>query len=480
MLAFLKSILKEKLATFNYKDLYVNIKTTFEFIKFGGLMKRKISSGIITLIISSMIILGFATLSFGAEVSYKLVWSDEFVGNELNLNNWEYNIGGNGWGNNEHQYYTDRKENVKVEDGKLKITAIAEDYVYGDKNQYKASYTSGRITTSGKQSFKYGKVEARIKLPADLGLWPAFWMLGQNEPKGWPYCGEIDILETWNKAQFAQGALHWEKEDTKPYKDNYVVGKITGIDKTGWHIYGIIWTPEKIQWTFDDEVFWEYSIKDAHQSELHKEFYIILNCAVGGNLPHFTPDENFTSAQVEVDYVRVYQRESDNPSMTSNWDSKDKNAVPKYKVVVKSQNKTLLSEEVLHRETVILPKITRKGYKFLGWYNGNKKNKDEFRIYSDMTIKAKWQKIKVKRAVITSKKQKYKGAATLRFKVKGKVDGYQIKVGKKKDTTKYKVITFGPFKSKKTYKAKVRAYVIDSRGKKIYGKWSKTVKITIK
>ncbi len=413
----------------------------------------------------------------GKSTAYKLVWSDEFVGTELNMNNWQYNIGAGGWGNNEHQYYTDREENIKVADGKLIITAKAEQY---ENNGQKANYTSARITTSGLQSFKYGKIEARMKCPDDMGLWPAFWMLGQNEPKGWPYCGEIDILETWNDLTFAQGALHWEAEDIRPNRDTYVAAKRSSVDKTQWHIYGINWTPKSIQWTFDNQVYFEYKINTSAQSELHKEFYILLNCAVGGNLPYYTPNEDFVSAQVEVDYVRVYQRESDNGSMTSTWAQQDKDAVAKHHVVIKNQGKVIFDEMVWDRDTVTLPKTTRKGYKFLGWYDGNTKVSENTRIRKDSNIQSKWKKIKVNQVKITSTKQKYKRCATLKYKVKGKVDGYQIKVGKKYDTSKRKSITYGLFKSKKTYKAKVRAYVIDSRGKRIYGKWSKTVKITIK
>lgn len=411
---------------------------------------------------------------------YKLVWSDEFTGTELNLNNWKYDIGGHGWGNNEAEYYTDREENVKVSGGKLIITARAEEYKFGDNNEKTAKYTSGRLTSSGLQSFKYGKVEARIKIPAVEGLWPAFWMLGQNEPKGWPYCGEIDILETWNETKFAQGALHWEDEILRPNQDTYKYGKEYGVDKENWHIYGIVWTPEKIQWTLDNKVYWEWYITSSAQSEIHKEFYLLLNCAIGGNLPGRLPEDDFVSAQMQVDYVRVYQRESDNGSYTGNWSKQDIDAVEQHTVKIKNQGKIVSKQVVRDGETIIFPTVKRKGYKFLGWYNGTKKVKETKRIRKDLTIKAKWQKIKVGQAKVTSTKQRYKKAATLKFKVKGKVDGYQVKVGNKKDVTPSKVITFGPFKSKKTYKAKVRAYVIDSRGKRIYGKWSKTVKITIK
>ena len=120
---------------------------------------------------------------------YKLVWSDEFNGTALNTDNWTYDLGNGGsnagWGNNEKEYYTNRTDNVYVSDGTLKITALEQKF-----NRY--NYTSGRIKTAGKQTFKYGRMEARIKLPSLNGVWPAFWMLGVDQ-KGWPWCGEFDI-----------------------------------------------------------------------------------------------------------------------------------------------------------------------------------------------------------------------------------------------------------------------------------------------
>lgn len=416
---------------------------------------------------------------------YKLVWSDEFTGNSLNLDNWRYDIGGWGWGNNEAEYYTDREENVKVSGGYLTITARADGYEYVDKEAggvtKTTKYTSGRINTSGKQSFKYGKIEAKIRIPDSRGMWPAFWMLGQNEPKGWPYCGEIDILETWNENQFAQGAVHWEDELNKPNKDTYRAGKTTNIeDKTQWHIYGVNWTPEKIQWTLNDQVYYQQDITSSAETELHKEFYILLNCAIGGNLAHFLPNDDFISDEMIVDYVRVYQRECDGGSLTGTWAKQDKDSVAIHNVKFKSKGKVVYTQTVLNRETLEIPTVARRGYEFLGWYYNDKKITTETRVESNMVIKAKWKKIKVGKAKITSTKQKYKKAATLKFKASKMVEGYEVKVGKKKDTTTSKVITFGPFKSKKTYSAKVRAYYTDSKGKKVYGKWSKTVKITIK
>src|SRR5260370_6463553 len=132
-----------------------------------------------------------------AAEAYTLVWSDEFKGKNGSLPDaakWTYDVGGNGWGNRELEYYTNRAENARIEHGKLVITARAETYTGPDGKSF--SYTSARLKTQGLFSQAYGRFEARIKLPAGQGIWPAFWMLGDNiTADGWPKCGEIDIME---------------------------------------------------------------------------------------------------------------------------------------------------------------------------------------------------------------------------------------------------------------------------------------------
>jgi uncharacterized repeat protein (TIGR02543 family) len=304
-------------------------------------------------------------------------------------------------------------------------------------------------------------------------------MLGYND-KGWPYCGEIDILETWNELNFAQGTIHWENEKERPNKDSYNASSIKLTDKSQWHIYGINWTPKKIEWTLDGKVYKTFKITSSDKSELREQFYFIINCAVGGNLAYYTPDENFVSDTVVVDYVRVYQRECDNGTYTGTWTAEEKAAVPTYTIKYKNGNKVVSTQTLLAGETSKVPTVKKKGYKFVGWYSGKTKITEDTRVYADTTVKAKWEKIKVGRATITSTKQKYKKMATVKYTVKGSADGYEIKVGKKKSDSPSKIITFGKFQSGKTYSVKVRAYRIDSRGKKIYGKWSKSKKIIIK
>ena len=418
---------------------------------------------------------GGISVAAAGSTNYKLIWSDEFNGTSLDTTIWNYDIGNSGWGNNEWENYTDSEDNVKVRDGNLVITARAEKDETGKVTQY----TSGRLNTSGKASFKFGKMEARIKVPNDTGLWPAFWMLGQNEPKGWPYCGEIDILETWNSINFAQGTIHWENEINKPKRDTYLTGSTTLTDKAQWHVYGLTWTPKEISFSVDDTIYKTIDIRSADKSELREdEYYFLLNCAVGGNLPYVGPNEDFESAQMLVDYVRVYQRESDNGSAT--FKTNYKNQVPSYFVYFKNLGKTISTKILQSGETIVLPKVKRKKYKFSGWYLGTQKVTDEKRISTNLTIHTKWKKIKLNRPKITSTKQHYKKALSVRYKVKGKFDGFQIKAGKKKRTTESKTITILGYKSKHTYQVKVRAYAIDSTGRKIFGKWSKSVKIKVK
>ena len=408
---------------------------------------------------------------------YKLVWSDEFINDRLDSDIWNYNIGAGGWGNNELEYYTNDEQNVRLQDGNLVITARAEK----DKNGKTIQYTSGRINTNGKASFKFGKIEARIKVPNDIGLWPAFWMLGQNNPRGWPYCGELDILETWNQYDFVQGAIHWENEKERPHIDSCRMGSVKMKDKTQWHVYGMIFSPKTIEFTLDGKVYKSFDIRSSDKAELRNdEFYILINCAVGGNLPHFNPEDDFESAQMLVDYVRVYQRESDNPTATFNTNYK--NEVPFVTAIFKNLGKQVSKQKLRAGESAKMPNLKRKNYLFVNWYDEKTKKKvtDKTGIDVNSTMNARWEKISLKQARITSKKQKTKKAISLKFDAKGKYDGFQVMFGKQKEKTNYKYIIQPGFQSGKIYKVKVRTYIVDSAGKTRYGKWSKTVEIKVK
>lgn len=232
--------------------------------------------------------------------NYELVWSDEFNGNSLDTNTWNYEIGTGswGWGNNEQQYYTDR--NIKVSNGTMKITAKREDYG-GMK------YTSSRITTKNKKNFKYGKIEARIKMPKFKGVWPAFWMLGANQNSvGWPKCGEIDIMEAINDENLVYGTLHWFND---PGNNNADSGSSVAVaDRTEYHVYGVEWTADKLRWYVDGKVYRTMDVSNDSFSEVRKEYFVIFNMAIGGQWPGYDIDETAFPATMEVDWVRAYKK----------------------------------------------------------------------------------------------------------------------------------------------------------------------------
>ena len=232
--------------------------------------------------------------------NYELVWSDEFNGNYLDTNTWNYEIGTGswGWGNNEQQYYTDR--NIKVSNGTMKITANREDYG-GMK------YTSSRITTKNKKNFKYGKIEARIKMPKFKGVWPAFWMLGANQDSvGWPKCGEIDIVEAINDENLVYGTLHWFHD---PGNNNADSGSSVAVaNRTEYHVYGVEWTADKLRWYVDGKVYRTMDVSNDSFSEVRKEYFVIFNMAIGGQWPGYDIDETAFPATMEVDWVRAYKK----------------------------------------------------------------------------------------------------------------------------------------------------------------------------
>ncbi len=243
-----------------------------------------------------------------APVARKLVWADEFTKPGLpDPDRWGYETGGNGFGNNELQYYTDRRaENARVEGGNLIIEARKENYQ--GKN-----YTSARLITKDKAVWTYGRIEARAKLPKGVGTWPAIWMLGQNIAKaGWPLCGEIDIME---HVGFDEGVVHGTVH-TGAYNHRQHTekgGPITIPDvTTAFHVYAVDWTANQINFLVDDKIFYSFDKKTRGDSEAQwpfdQPFYLLLNMAVGGNWGgQKGVDENIWPQRMEVDYVRVYQ-----------------------------------------------------------------------------------------------------------------------------------------------------------------------------
>ena len=229
--------------------------------------------------------------------AWNLVWSDEFDSTSINGSNWTYDTGGGGWGNGELENYTNRAANASLQNGALLIVARKESY--GG-----SSYTSARLKSQNLRSFTYGRIEARLRLPAAQGLWPAFWMLGSSiNQVGWPKCGEIDVMEHINTVPLVQGTMHWD------YNGHVSSGGSTSCDVTQYHVYSIEWNSGAITWFVDGSQYWQGSIANNINGtdEFHAPFFIILNLAVGGSWPG-NPDATTPFPDtVYVDYVRVYQ-----------------------------------------------------------------------------------------------------------------------------------------------------------------------------
>lgn len=232
-------------------------------------------------------------------VSLSLLWSDEFdTPGAPDPAKWGYDIGNGsgGWGNNELQYYTNRTDNAIISGGTLKIIAKRESFSG-------SAFTSARLLTKDKFSFKYGKVEARAKLPVGVGTWPAIWMLGNNiNTTGWPACGEIDIMEHLGRdLNKIYATLHYPGRSGGNADGN---SKIISNATTAFHIYTLEWTSSLIKISVDGDLI--HSVANSSSIPFNQNFFLIMNIAMGGNFGG-PVDPAFTNASMEIDYVRVYQ-----------------------------------------------------------------------------------------------------------------------------------------------------------------------------
>lgn len=275
---------------------------TFQNVPSGTVIYKYPASGNYTVKVTAKSS-GGQTISKSIDISVTvaliLIWSEEFsTAGAPDPAKWGYDIGtgSNGWGNNEAQYYTNRAENVTVSNGTLKITARKE--AFSGSN-----YTSARILTKDKFSFKYGKIEARAKLPQGIGTWAAIWMLGNNiSTVGWPACGEIDIMEHIGAQQNKiYGTVHYPGFSG----GNAVGGTVNSTNVANeFRRYGVEWTASTIKFSVDDVVF--FTFNNNATIPFNHNFFIILNVAMGGNFGG-TIDPAFNSSAMEIDYIRVYQ-----------------------------------------------------------------------------------------------------------------------------------------------------------------------------
>lgn len=238
---------------------------------------------------------------------WKLVWSDEFnarQGAPPASSKWTFDLGGGGWGNQELEVYTNDSRNIQQDGhGHLLIRAI---------KTSSGTFTSGRIKTEGKFAISYGKVEARMKIPSGQGLWPAFWMLGENIATwGWPACGEIDVMENIGKEPaIVHGTIHgpgYSGKDGISSQYSLPAGASLSDD---FHVYGVIWSPNRIEFFLDGKQYATVtpeSLPKNTQWVFNRPFFLVLNLAVGGSWPG-DPDQTTKFPQtLTVDWVRVWQ-----------------------------------------------------------------------------------------------------------------------------------------------------------------------------
>lgn len=252
------------------------------------------------------------------ETSSTLLWSDEFEGAEgapPNPENWTYETGGGGWGNEELQYYTDTTDNASLDgDGNLVITARQIDPASTDLQCWygPCTHTSARLITQYKQEFQYGRIESRLRVPEGSGIWPALWMLGTDITEvGWPQTGEIDIMEFVGRTPHEIfGTLHGPGYNGGQAFSG--VHDIGGPVPNQWHEFTLEWSPELIVWSVDGTEFHHASPTDLapNQWVFEHPFFLLTNVAVGGNFGGALGEDFSFPQALTIDYIRVYNAPS--------------------------------------------------------------------------------------------------------------------------------------------------------------------------
>jgi beta-glucanase (GH16 family) len=235
---------------------------------------------------------------------WRLVWRDEFDGPGIDESKWSYEVRGPYWVNNELQNYTYRRaENARIENGQLVIEA-RRDFFGGE-------YSSARLKTAGKASWTYGRVEARVQVPGGVGTWPAVWMMPDNQSRGWPACGEIDILEhVGYDENVVHATTHSKAYNWRSPNQRTASTRISGAT-TGFHIYALEWFPDRIEVSVDGVRYFTSPNDNTGDDAwpFNKNFHLIVNLAVGGDWGGARGvDPNIWPRQLRVDYIRVYQR----------------------------------------------------------------------------------------------------------------------------------------------------------------------------
>ena len=288
------------------------------FFHFFTRMLRKIKFSKTNIRYSFLTILAFLPMAINAQ-EYELIWNDEFdYRGKPDKEKWTHETGF--IRNLEEQYYTKRKKNAIVKDNVLKIIARKEEYrnrkFDPDIQNYryntkKAYYTSASLHTHKKFDLNFGKIEVRAKLPQGKGVWPAIWMLGSNfHDIEWPYSGEIDILEFVGKDPYTiHATVHYPKGKSANIKSEGGQLELETSPTKAFHIYGMNWDSEKIEFSFDNHVYYTFKIDEAdtENNPFKKPFFLILNFALGGKWAGEIDDSIFPQEYV-IDYVRIYKK----------------------------------------------------------------------------------------------------------------------------------------------------------------------------
>lgn len=240
-----------------------------------------------------------------------VVWSEEFngaAGLPVDPAIWQPEVGGHGWGNQELQYYTDSTENAALDgSGNLAIVVRRPDRQQRDARFGGCEYTSARLISKDRVAFSYGLVQARIRLPRGRGVWPAFWMLGQNiDEVGWPQCGEIDVMENFGKdPTVVHGTVHGPG-----YAGAAGITASREADASladDFHVYSVHWEPERIRWYLDDELYSTLTPDDLQGNPwvFDHDFFLLVNVAVGGTFSQRPDSSASFPTTMLIDYVRV-------------------------------------------------------------------------------------------------------------------------------------------------------------------------------
>lgn len=442
---------------------------------------------------------------------WSMIWNDEFAGSTLDTSKWSAetgyllepdDIGTAGWGNGELQHYTDSSENISVNNGSLNITMKKEPKTFteSDDSSKKATalYSSGKLVSKNNFSFKYGRVDIRAKFPTGTGIWPALWMLPNDNIYGaWACSGEIDIFEGRGRIpNTVFGTLHYGSVwpgnlNTSDAFDMVADGK-KGTVFSDWHVYSVVWEEDSIKIYCDgkcyfkctNEMWYSGSNRGNVNAPFDQRFYLIMNLAAGGSFDNYNvPESDFTQADMYVDYVRVYQRKvssiaDEKPDTLANVKTNGANdnlfgdykvsantstTTPNVDTTTASSAETTTNASSLENTTaVIFPskKVTAPGKAKIKKITAKKKSAKKVKISLKKINGAKGYQI----AIYKTKKNAKKNKKSI---VKKFVNKLKVTIKSKK------------LKNKKNLYVKARAYKLDGTTK-VYGKWSKIKKVKIR